>query len=198
VIAARRAVARRREPLRRGVRREHRDAFDAQRPAIHDVVVVALHRRSLPSRTAAIMPQPHEQKLHEVVNSLTSESFRSFVAACIAGHVEEPADARVRRRRRPSVLDYWAPNGMLLYRNVQVFWRPLQGATRVTVALERPGVNGDSGIYADRIDLENIRPRFPAPDLTAEYRVAASGATSRRRGCCAASTTTTRSRIRST
>jgi hypothetical protein len=37
----------------------------------------------------------------------------------------------------PNVLDYWAPNGMLLYRNVQVFWRPLQGDTRVTIALER-------------------------------------------------------------
>jgi hypothetical protein len=72
----------------------------------------------------------------------------------------------------PNVLDYWAPNGMLLYRNVQVFWRPLQGATRVTIALERPGVNGDSGVFADRIDLQNIKPRFPAPDVTGEYRVA--------------------------
>ena len=72
----------------------------------------------------------------------------------------------------PNILDYWAPNGMLLYRNVQVFWRPLDGDTRVTVALERPGVNGDSGIYAERIDLQGIQPRFPAPDLTGEYRVA--------------------------
>jgi hypothetical protein len=30
---------------------------------------------NLPSRTVATMPQPHEQKLQEVVKSLTSESF---------------------------------------------------------------------------------------------------------------------------
>src|SRR6516162_10337651 len=40
---------------------------------------------SLPSRTDAIMPQPHEQKLHEVVNSVTRESFRFCVAALIVG-----------------------------------------------------------------------------------------------------------------
>src|SRR3954469_19152655 len=36
---------------------------------------------SLPSRTAAIMPHPHEQKLHEVVNSLTFASLSSWLAA---------------------------------------------------------------------------------------------------------------------
>jgi hypothetical protein len=36
------------------------------------------------------MPHPHEQKLHEVVNSLTSESFKSFVAARIAGTSMSP------------------------------------------------------------------------------------------------------------
>ena len=39
------------------------------------------------------MPHPHEQKLHEVVNSLTSESFRSFVAARIAGTSRSPPSA---------------------------------------------------------------------------------------------------------
>src|SRR3954463_5812552 len=36
------------------------------------------------------MPHPHEQKLHEVVNSLTFESFRSLVAARIAGTSSRP------------------------------------------------------------------------------------------------------------
>src|SRR5580704_1775913 len=36
---------------------------------------------SLPSRTEATMPQPQEQKLQEVVNSLTSESFNFCVPA---------------------------------------------------------------------------------------------------------------------
>src|SRR6188768_3216398 len=50
--------------------------------------------RSLPSRTAAIIPHPHEQKLHEVVNSLTSESFRSCVAARISATSRSPPKAR--------------------------------------------------------------------------------------------------------
>src|SRR4029077_12744724 len=51
------------------------------------------------------MPHPHEQKLHEVVNSLTSESFNSFVAARIAGTSRSPPSAspapppRVSRKR---------------------------------------------------------------------------------------------------
>src|SRR5262252_9899316 len=49
---------------------------------------------SLPSRTAAIMPQPHEQKLHEVVNSFTSESFRSLVAAFKAGRSSKLPSAK--------------------------------------------------------------------------------------------------------
>src|SRR5258705_4193116 len=36
---------------------------------------------SLPSRTAATMPHPHEQKLHDVVNSLMFSSFNFCVAA---------------------------------------------------------------------------------------------------------------------
>src|SRR5258707_2405268 len=39
------------------------------------------------------MPQPHEQKLQEVVNSLTCESFKSFVAARIAGTSRSPPSA---------------------------------------------------------------------------------------------------------
>src|ERR1700745_3894944 len=49
---------------------------------------------SLPSRTDAIMPHPHEQKLQEVVNSLTCESFRLFVAALIVGTSRSPPSAR--------------------------------------------------------------------------------------------------------
>ena len=35
------------------------------------------------------------------------------------------------------------------------------------VALERPGASGDQGVYADRIELQNIKPRFPLPDFSA-------------------------------
>jgi hypothetical protein len=70
----------------------------------------------------------------------------------------------------PNTIEYWGPAGMAFFRNVQVRWMPVQGDSRVTVALERPGASGDQGIYADRIELEDIRPHFPAPDLSAEGR----------------------------
>jgi hypothetical protein len=74
----------------------------------------------------------------------------------------------------PNSLEYWGPTGMVFFRNVQVRWMPIKGDTRLTVALERPGASGDQGLYADRVELEGIRARFPLPDFSAEYRRAAS------------------------
>ncbi len=37
----------------------------------------------------------------------------------------------------PNSIEYWGPPGMAFYRNVQVRWMPLQGDSRVTVAIER-------------------------------------------------------------
>jgi hypothetical protein len=71
----------------------------------------------------------------------------------------------------PNSIEYWGPNGMLFFRNVQVRYMPIQGDTRFTVALERPGGSGDAGVYADRIEIQNVRARFPLPDLSAEYRL---------------------------
>src|SRR4029079_7736662 len=71
----------------------------------------------------------------------------------------------------PNTLEYWGPSGMVFFRNVQVRYMPIQGAQRGTVALERPGASGDGGVYADRVELSDIQPRFPLPDLSAEYRV---------------------------
>jgi hypothetical protein len=70
----------------------------------------------------------------------------------------------------PNSLEYWGPAGMVFFRNVQVRWMPIQGDTRLTVALERPGASGDGGIYADRIELQNVKARFPLPDLSAQFR----------------------------
>jgi hypothetical protein len=72
----------------------------------------------------------------------------------------------------PNSLEYWGPNGMVFFRNVQVRWMPVQGDTRVTIALERPGASGDAGDYSDYTQVtEGIKGRFPLPDLSAEYRV---------------------------
>jgi DcaP outer membrane protein len=70
----------------------------------------------------------------------------------------------------PNSLEYWGPTGMVLFRNVQARWMPIQGDTRLTVALERPGASGDAGLLADRIELQNVQGRNPLPDLSAEYR----------------------------
>jgi hypothetical protein len=70
----------------------------------------------------------------------------------------------------PNTVEYWGPNGMAFFRNVQLRWMPIQGDSRLTVALERPGASGDQGNYSDRIELQNIQGRFPYPDVSAEYR----------------------------
>jgi hypothetical protein len=68
----------------------------------------------------------------------------------------------------PNSLEYWGPTGMVFFRNVQVRWMPVRGDSNVTIALERPGASGDPGTLADRIELQNIRGRYPAPDLSAQ------------------------------
>jgi hypothetical protein len=70
----------------------------------------------------------------------------------------------------PNTLEYWGPPGMVFFRNIQIRYMPIQGDTRLTIALERPGASGDQGAYGDRIELSGIQARFPMPDLSAEYR----------------------------
>jgi hypothetical protein len=70
----------------------------------------------------------------------------------------------------PNTNEYWGPNGIAWYRNVQFRWMPLQGRTSITIAAERPGASADLGKVADRIELVGVKPRFPLPDLTANVR----------------------------
>jgi cell division protein FtsB len=73
----------------------------------------------------------------------------------------------------PNSLEYWGPTGMVFFRNVQARWIPFQkGDSNVVIALERPGATGDGGVYADRIELSNIRPQFKWPDLSGHARIA--------------------------
>jgi hypothetical protein len=73
----------------------------------------------------------------------------------------------------PNTLEYWGPNGMAFFRNVQFRYMPIQGDTRMTIALERPGASGDQGVFGPVI-AGTVTPRFPVPDLSAEYRKAIS------------------------
>jgi hypothetical protein len=72
----------------------------------------------------------------------------------------------------PNTVEYWGPPGMAFYRNVQFRYMPIQGETRLTIALERPGGSAESGKYEGRIELADARARFPLPDLSAEYHKA--------------------------
>jgi DcaP outer membrane protein len=70
----------------------------------------------------------------------------------------------------PNTLEYWGPSGMVFFRNVQFRYMPIQGDSKLTFALERPGASADEGYYEDRIQLDNVKSRFKLPDLSAEYR----------------------------
>ncbi len=70
----------------------------------------------------------------------------------------------------PNSIEYWGPDGMVFFYNIQLRWAPLQGENQVYVALERPGASGDGGRAQDRVDLQKIQGHFPAPDLTFHYR----------------------------
>ena len=70
----------------------------------------------------------------------------------------------------PNTNEYWGPNGIAWYRNVQFRWMPLQGRNSITIAAERPGASADLGKASDRIELVGVKPRFPLPDLTANVR----------------------------
>lgn len=74
----------------------------------------------------------------------------------------------------PNILDYWGPNGMLFFRNAQVFWEPIHDKNNLRIALENPGASADKGNFADRVELSNITPRFPLPDLSAGFKIGTS------------------------
>jgi hypothetical protein len=73
----------------------------------------------------------------------------------------------------PNSIEYWGPNGMVFFRNVQLRWTPWQeGGSNFMMALERPGASADRGNYSDRIELDGIKANFPLPDFTAHYKYA--------------------------
>ena len=92
----------------------------------------------------------------------------------------------------PNTLEYWGPTGIPWYRNVQLRYTAISTDTsNLMFALARPGASGDQGVYADRIELQGIKARFPVPDFAAAYSTRGNGATCEPPGCCGASTGTT-------
>jgi hypothetical protein len=71
----------------------------------------------------------------------------------------------------PNSLEYWGPNGMVFFRNVQLRWMPVNdGNHQIWLALERPGASADPGSLGGRIELQNVTGRFPAPDVSGRIR----------------------------
>jgi len=72
----------------------------------------------------------------------------------------------------PNSLEYWGPSGMVFFRNVQIRWMPIRtDRSEIIVALERPGASGDQGVYADRVELQGIKPHFTLPDISGHVRI---------------------------
>ncbi len=74
----------------------------------------------------------------------------------------------------PNTIEYWGPNGMVFFRNVQVRYTPIAGDMSLMFAIERPGASGDAGVLADRIELQNVKARFPLPDFSGAYKYSGS------------------------
>ena len=71
----------------------------------------------------------------------------------------------------PNSVEYWGPNGMVFFRNIQARWTPWSdGDSRFALALERPGASGDAGRFVDRVELSGIKGDFELPDLSGHFR----------------------------
>ena len=71
----------------------------------------------------------------------------------------------------PNSVEYWGPNGMVFFRNVQFRWTPIKTDHDIfMIAAERPGASADQGVYSGRIELSNITPQFILPDLSMQGR----------------------------
>jgi len=68
----------------------------------------------------------------------------------------------------PNSLEYWGPTGMVFFRNIQFRWMPIQGDTRMTIAIERPGASADQGDYAERLELQDVVGRGSLPLVLGE------------------------------
>jgi hypothetical protein len=71
----------------------------------------------------------------------------------------------------PNTIEYWGPTGMVFFRNIQFRWMPIRSdSTRLTFAVERPGASADGGVYSDRIELQDVQPKFDLPDFSWQAR----------------------------
>jgi hypothetical protein len=71
----------------------------------------------------------------------------------------------------PVTLDYWGPSSRIFFLNIQLRYTPIFTLKeRFAIALERPGATADGYDYTNSIDISNVKPRFPVPNLASHYR----------------------------
>ena len=88
----------------------------------------------------------------------------------------------------PDSIEYWGPNGMVFFRNVQIRFMPLRGPASITLAAERPGSTQDTNGFEEQVDIQNVSARHLLPDFSGHFRrPRAAGVTSRPRASFATS-----------
>lgn len=71
----------------------------------------------------------------------------------------------------PNTLDYWGPLSRVFFLNVQIRYAAIEKQhEKLLFALERPGGSADGGDYRNSIELNQVKPVFRYPNLTAQYR----------------------------
>ncbi len=71
----------------------------------------------------------------------------------------------------PVAEDYWGPLSRVFFLNIQLRYAAIEKENeKLIFALERPGATADGGDYSNSIELQNVKPVFKLPNLTAQYR----------------------------
>ena len=71
----------------------------------------------------------------------------------------------------PVTLDYWGPSSRIFFLNIQLRYTPVfTEKERFAIAIERPGATADGSDYSNSVDIQNVKPRLPLPNLVTHYR----------------------------
>ena len=71
----------------------------------------------------------------------------------------------------PVTLDYWGPSSRVFFLNIQLRYTPVYTEKeRFAIAFERPGATADGTDYSNSVDIQNVKPRLPLPNLVTHYR----------------------------
>jgi hypothetical protein len=71
----------------------------------------------------------------------------------------------------PVTLDYWGPSSRVFFLNIQLRYTPVYTEKeRFAIAFERPGATADGTDYSNSVDIQNVKPHLPLPNLVTHYR----------------------------